>query len=103
MLPTWTRRKTLGQLVCWSLLAAFAACNWALAEPATKVDQPPTAKSPAASAAPAFEVDIRKTVEYLASEELEGRLIGTPGIDKAADRIAETFEKLGLKSPEGWD
>ena len=100
MLPTRTRRKTLGQLVCWSLLAVPLACNWAIAEPATKVERPALARP---TTQPGFEVDTRKTLEYLASEELEGRLIGTPGIDKAADHIAETFEKLGLQAPQGWD
>jgi hypothetical protein len=104
MLPTWMRRRTLGQLVCCSLLAVPVACNWAIAEPATKAPRP--AARPAVApptTRPDFQVDTRKTLEYLASEELEGRLIGTPGIDKAADRIAETFDKLGLQGPKGWD
>lgn len=37
-----------------------------------------------------------KTVEYLASEELEGRAPGTKGIDKAADFIAAQFKAAGL-------
>jgi hypothetical protein len=90
----------LGQLLCWSLLAVPVACNWAVAEPATKVERPAGADP---TTRPAFQVDTRTTLEYLASEELEGRLIGTPGIDKAADHVAENFEKLGLKGPQGWD
>jgi hypothetical protein len=46
-------------------------------------------------------VDVRKSVEYLASDELEGRGIGTKGLDKAADYIADTFKKLGLQPAPG--
>lgn len=38
-----------------------------------------------------------KNVSYLASDELEGRGTGQPGIDKAAEYIAAEFERLGLK------
>jgi len=41
--------------------------------------------------------DLRENVEYLASDELEGRLTGTPGTQKAAAYIANQFKKLGLK------
>ncbi|MCK6623271.1 MAG: M28 family peptidase [Calditrichaceae bacterium] len=36
-------------------------------------------------------------VKYLAGEALEGRGLGTPGLDKAADYIAEQFKKAGLQ------
>jgi hypothetical protein len=35
---------------------------------------------------------------YLAADELEGRGVGTPGIDKAADYVAEQFAALGLNT-----
>ncbi len=38
------------------------------------------------------------TVKYLASDELEGRGVGTKGLDAAADYIARRFESLGLKT-----
>ncbi|MEX0795028.1 MAG: hypothetical protein WD045_17950, partial [Pirellulaceae bacterium] len=38
------------------------------------------------------------SVSYLASEELEGRGVGTAGLDKAADFIAERFSEIGLKT-----
>ena len=41
-------------------------------------------------------------MEYLASDELEGRGVGTEGLDKAADRIADDFHKLGLKPLPGF-
>ncbi len=36
-------------------------------------------------------------VDYLASDELEGRGVGTAGLDKAADYIAEKYEEFGLQ------
>ncbi len=36
-------------------------------------------------------------IRYLASDELEGRMSGSPGADKAADYISSEFIKAGLK------
>ncbi|MEW6159781.1 MAG: M28 family peptidase [Verrucomicrobiota bacterium] len=41
--------------------------------------------------------DLRTQVEYLASDTLEGRMTGSKGIRLAADFIAETLRKAGLK------
>jgi aminopeptidase N len=38
-----------------------------------------------------------ETVKYLSSDELKGREVGTPEIDKAADYIAQKFIQGGLK------
>lgn len=38
------------------------------------------------------------SVRYLASDELGGRGVGTEGIAKAADYIADSFRKIGLKT-----
>lgn len=38
-------------------------------------------------------------VEYLASDKLEGRGIGTTGIFRAAEHISQRFRELGLKPP----
>ncbi len=38
------------------------------------------------------------TVKVLASDEMEGRGVGTKGLDAAADYIAEQFRSLGLKT-----
>jgi hypothetical protein len=38
-----------------------------------------------------------KHVEYLASDRLEGRNVGSPGFDKAAAYVASQFEQAGLK------
>ena len=37
-------------------------------------------------------------VEFLSSDELEGRGVGTDGLDKAADYIAGEFAKAGLRT-----
>src|SRR6478736_1716463 len=44
------------------------------------------------------EARLRETVTYLASDELQGRGVGTAGIDKAADYIADQFSRLGLRT-----
>ena len=80
-----------------SVLVAALACNAVrplrlIAAPAT---QPAPVVAPHLDAN--FHVDIRKSVAFLASDELEGRMIGTPGIEQAADYIAGTFSKLGLQ------
>lgn len=40
---------------------------------------------------------LQSDVEYLASDKLEGRGIGTAGIFRAAEHIAQRFRELGLK------
>ena len=50
-----------------------------------------------ATLAPVFSADrMMETVNYLASDELKGRGIGTPEIDDAANFIAKKFEEYGL-------
>ena len=44
------------------------------------------------------EARLQQSAAYLASDELEGRGIGTKGIDAAADYIAQQFASLGLKT-----
>lgn len=52
-----------------------------------------------ATLAPVFSADrMMEAVEYLASDELKGRGIGTPELDQAADYIANKFEEYGLQS-----
>ena len=40
---------------------------------------------------------LRAHVVYLASDSLEGRLVGTPGIEEAARYIAAEFQEMGLE------
>ena len=42
---------------------------------------------------------IRKDVEFLASDEMKGRLTGTPEARKAAEYIAREFQNAGLQTP----
>ncbi|MCK5222853.1 MAG: M20/M25/M40 family metallo-hydrolase, partial [Candidatus Aminicenantes bacterium] len=41
--------------------------------------------------------DMKKTIDFLSDPKLEGRGIGSSGIDTAADFIADKFKKYGLK------
>src|SRR5437868_2736871 len=43
------------------------------------------------------ETNLRKTIEYLASDQLEGRRTGEPGATTAAGYIANMFANLHLK------
>ncbi len=52
----------------------------------------------AAEEAGAVESRLAKSVGYLASDELEGRGVGTKGLDLAADYIAAQFREIGLKT-----
>lgn len=67
----------------------------------TKPVDPAAPKAPALSSEKARAVVttdlLRKHATYLASDDLEGRCAGYPGCDKAADYIAESFKKSGLK------
>lgn len=41
---------------------------------------------------------LKESVGYLSSDELEGRGVGTEGLNKAAEYLAGEFKKLGLKT-----
>jgi len=54
-------------------------------------------REPLATLQPVFsEKRMMSTIEYLASEELKGRGIGTPEIEDAAEYIAKKFKEAGL-------
>lgn len=91
------RRSPLSRWFRWSLLALALACNPVRVSAAAETLAPsvPAAKDST------FDVDVRKSVEYLASDALEGRGVGTAGLDKAADYIADTFKHLGLAPVPG--
>jgi len=62
-----------------------------------------TPREPLAKLPPSFSKEqMLKTVEILSSDEYQGRGAGTPGLDKAADFIAENFKQAGLL-PGGGD
>src|SRR5437868_3450565 len=52
----------------------------------------------AAENAAESESRLRQTVTYLASDSLEGRGVGTSGLDQAADYIADQFKSMGLRT-----
>jgi hypothetical protein len=52
----------------------------------------------AAENAALVERRLAESAAYLASDELEGRGVGTKGLDKAADYLAREFRQLGLKT-----
>ncbi|HEV3416682.1 MAG TPA: M20/M25/M40 family metallo-hydrolase [Pirellulales bacterium] len=56
------------------------------------------AETESASTNAAIEKRMAETDRYLASEKLEGRGLGTHGIDIAADYVAQEFKKAGLKT-----
>ena len=55
----------------------------------------------AASAAAQVSLDTRAIVEYLADDELEGRLTGSPGIRRAADYVIGQLEAIGAEPLPG--
>ena len=61
---------------------------------------------PLARLAPVFDAQrLMAHVRYLASDELEGRGVGTAGLDKAGDYIAKEFKEAGLEpggDEHGW-
>jgi hypothetical protein len=57
--------------------------------------------APPATLQPASTELLRRSIEYLASDQMEGRGPGTAGIDAAANYIASYFKGLGLAPPPG--
>lgn len=45
--------------------------------------------------------NLKKNIEFLASDKLEGRRVGTAGEEKAYKMIVKNFRKAGLTSPTG--
>jgi hypothetical protein len=74
-----------------SLAAYWALVSVALAHEATKT-------TPADSPAARSEHRLFNSVRLLASDELEGRGVGTAGLERAADYVAEEFAKAGLNT-----
>jgi hypothetical protein len=58
----------------------------------------PSGAAENAAEARATEERLYEAVKFLASDELEGRGVGTKGLDRAAEFIAEQFVNLGLKT-----
>ena len=74
--------RILRSLLATALLAVAASCTPAL--------------PPLSTATHADSAVIRRDIEFLASDRLEGRLAGTPGNDSAAAYLARRYRSLGL-------
>ena len=112
------RRANPSPRLGWATLCvALAGCNPTPPPPAAVAPRPPItgtqtaprdrptvaaapSTEPAAAGLPAF-ADPRVTVPYLASDELAGRLPGTPGLTAAGDYLADDLRRLGLPPPPG--
>jgi hypothetical protein len=76
-----TRLRRMGVMACSCTVFFFSGISSLWAEDAASVD-----------------ARLSKAVQYLASDELEGRGIGTKGLDLAADYLRVQFEEIGLKT-----
>ena len=90
----WTSTRTAAKqsqifLASWNHDVALHALQ---TSPGRSAGIPKTKTSPEITAG-----DIRSHVEYLASEELQGRLTGTDGEIKATAYVADYFRKIGLE------
>ena len=74
--------RILRSLLATALLSVAASCTPAL--------------PPLSTATHADSTVIRRDIEFLASDRLEGRLAGTPGNDSAAAYLARRYRSLGL-------
>jgi hypothetical protein len=92
-MPISVRQSLSFPLACRRILLAVAV----LALAAESQPSPLPAAENAAEAR-ATEERLYEAVKFLASDELEGRGVGTKGLDRAADFIAEQFAALGLKT-----
>lgn len=72
-----------------------AACSSTKQPVASAAD----AGTPAAIAAPASKLarQLKQTVAVLAHDSMQGRMSGTPGIEKAAQYLEREFKQIGLK------
>ncbi len=73
----------------------------------TKISGPTTgpdvaAQTPHPAVPAASDADPVDTLPYLACDELQGRGVGLPGLDRAADFIAGEFAADGLRMPPGY-
>ena len=105
---SWTTNRTPGGqsqifLANWNHELALSMLRDGAVMPAQGLTKAPAAGDSAVPAPADFatvsaieEADMRKHLEYLASEELQGRLTGTPGEVAATEHVATFFKKWGL-------
>lgn len=90
-----SRQQLLNRFLCAAATAALPLLLLATAGAAEKAASSAAAKDTSASQS---ESRIQAAVKYLASDELEGRGVGTHGLDLAADYIARQFAELKLNT-----
>jgi hypothetical protein len=82
----------------WSVLALGIACK---PTPPAPEAPAPLAPGPLSAQRPAVVERLERAVHYLASDELAGRDVGTPGVEMAARHIAAQIADIGLQPPPG--
>ena len=90
---TWTSNRTADK----TSQIFLAAWDDAAARTALGIGSQTSPPAPVAGADEIVVADLRRHVEYLASDALEGRLTGTPGEALATEYVAAEFRKLGLE------
>jgi hypothetical protein len=88
---SWSSWAALAALGALSLGFGASGCNSSAAH-RTAYSAPPVAPPP---------IDDRATIQFLSSPELEGRGVGTAGLERAATYIAADFTQIGLKPLPG--
>ncbi|MFO1499142.1 MAG: M28 family peptidase [Verrucomicrobiota bacterium] len=96
-LAKWNHTTALAKLDAAPERSASAPSAFAVAQ---KNAAPSATQMPAKPDGPAPEIridDLEAAVRYLASDDLEGRMSGTKGAERAATFLAGEFERAGLK------
>ena len=74
-----------------------------LAQDIEKTDKPEDPHSSAGKTSPEIdERDIRKHLEYLCSDKMEGRMTGSPGNHEASAYVADSFKSFGMEPYSKW-
>jgi Tol biopolymer transport system component len=95
---TWSHRNEKGEsqiyLADWDHAQALKLLN-------LKADDENEKALTHLTSASISEKDVRATVQYLASEKMQGRMTGTPEEESYTKEIADLFGKIGLKPAVG--
>ncbi|MGH7176396.1 MAG: hypothetical protein ACREJC_03360, partial [Tepidisphaeraceae bacterium] len=84
-----------------SVMLLAVVCNSATAPSGSARGRTDRSSIAVEAADPYVIADAEKTLTYLASDECEGRGVGTDGINRAADYIAARFGAFGLRKLPG--
>jgi hypothetical protein len=96
-------RAVSSLLVVLSLLAACSPSSDG--DSRRGAEAPPPGEQPLGDALAVISRDnLERHLAFLAADERQGRMTGTPGYDEAADYVARQFEALGLEpaGDDGW-